>query len=71
MMRLGNLATVKSTQKGSDRWNSIHFRWDRFDDPNLFLDGVEVNVEDAGAADVSRQGTEIEIRSFVEFTVIF
>lgn len=62
MMRLGNLATVRSTQKGSDRWNSIHFRWDRFDDPNLFLDKVEVDVEDAGAADVSRQGTEIEIK---------
>jgi len=62
MMRLGNLATVRSTQKGSDRWSRINFQWDRFDDPNLFLDKVEVNVEDAGVADVSRQGTEIEIR---------
>ncbi len=62
MMRLGNLATVRSTQKGRDRWNSIHFRWDRFDDPNLFLDKVEVDVEDTGPADVSRQGTEIEIK---------
>lgn len=62
MMRLGNLATVRSTQKGSDRWNRIHFRWDRFDDPNLFLDKVDVDVEDAGSAEVPRQGTEIEIK---------
>jgi len=62
MMRLGNLATVKSTQKGSDRSNSIEFRWDKFDDPHLFLDNVEVNVEDAGPAAVAKQGTEIEIK---------
>lgn len=62
MMRLGNLATVRSTQKGSDRWNSIQFKWDRFDDPHLFLDQIEVNVEDAGPAAVAKQGTEIEIK---------
>lgn len=62
MMRLGNVATVRSTQKGSGRWNSIRFQWDLFDNPALFLDKVEVNVEDAGAADVARQGTEIEVK---------
>ncbi|MCP5279921.1 MAG: ATP-binding protein, partial [Thiobacillus sp.] len=62
MMRLGNVATVRSTQKGNDRWNTIHFQWDLFDDPRLFLDNIEIKVEDAGAAEVSRQGTEIEIK---------
>jgi signal transduction histidine kinase len=62
MMRLGNVATVRSTQKGSDRWNSIRFQWNLFDDPTLFLDKIEVNVDDAGTAEVSRQGTEIEVR---------
>jgi signal transduction histidine kinase len=62
MMRLGNVAKVRSTQKGSGRWNSIRFQWDLFDDPALFLDKIEINVEDAGAAEVSRQGTEIEVK---------
>lgn len=62
MMRLGNAATVRSTQKGSGRWNSIRFQWNLFDDPNLFLDNIEINVEDAGAADLARQGTDIEIK---------
>lgn len=62
MMRLGNQATVKSTQKGNDIWNQIKFRWDEFDDPKLFLDDVEVNVTGLDKADVGAQGTSIEIK---------
>lgn len=62
MMRLGNLAVVRSTQKGSDHWNKIEFQWDQFDDPKLFLDQVEVEVEEADPAEPSKQGTEIEIK---------
>lgn len=61
MMRLGNLATVRSTQKGSDQWNEIKFRWDKFDDPSLFLDQVDVKVVPGEPVDLSFQGTQIEI----------
>ncbi|QIL69099.1 histidine kinase [Diaphorobacter sp. HDW4B] len=62
MMRLGNVATVRSAKKGSARWNEIKFRWDRFDDTSLFLDQVDVDVESAGEADLTAQGTQIEIK---------
>ena len=62
MMRLGNVAIVRSKMKGSSRWNEIPFRWDAFNDPNLFLDQIAVNVNAAGKADPVVQGTQIEIR---------
>jgi signal transduction histidine kinase len=61
MMRLGNNATVTSKQTGSPRWNQIHFVWDEFDDPELFLDDVEVNVVGAGKATPDEHGTQILI----------
>ena len=56
MMRLGNQAAVRSKQKGSDHWGEIEFRWDRFDDPHLFLDQVDVDVVVTKAADPAKQG---------------
>lgn len=61
MMRLGNLAVVRSKQKDSGHWSQIQFRWDKFDDPSLFLDNVDVDVEEAGPGDPSEQGTQVEI----------
>lgn len=62
MMRLGNQAAVRSKQKGSDHWGEIEFRWDRFDDPHLFLDQVDVDVLVSKVADPAKQGTEINIK---------
>lgn len=62
MMRLGNLATVRSTQKDSIQWNEIQFRWDAFDDPAFFLDQIAVDVQDGGKVERSVQGTQIEIK---------
>ena len=61
MMRLGNKATVTSTQAGSARRNKIEFQWDQFDDPSLFLDDVEVTVVQAGRATADEHGTRILI----------
>ncbi|MBB4654597.1 signal transduction histidine kinase [Xanthomonas sp. F14] len=62
MMRLGNQATVRSTQLGSVRWNEIHFIWSKFNDPSLFLDDIDVDVERAGASSENESGTRIEIK---------
>lgn len=61
MMRLGKQASVTSTQAGSGRWAQIHFAWEKFDDPALFLDEIEVNVIDAGTARPDEHGTRIRI----------
>ena len=44
MMRLGSSAKVRSKQKGSHEWNEITFEWEKFDNPSLYLDEVEVSV---------------------------
>jgi signal transduction histidine kinase len=61
MMRLGNVAKVRSKQSGSNCWNYIDFEWDRFDDPLLFLGDVDVNVQTGEMAEKSVHGTEITI----------
>lgn len=61
MMRLGSTATVRSKQKGSDEWNQIAFEWNKFDNPSLYLDEVDVTVAPAEADDPNVQGTEIKI----------
>lgn len=62
MMRLGNVASVRSTQLEVGRWNEIKFNWSEFDDPTLYLDDVEVKVEPAGKSEPGDQGTKILIR---------
>lgn len=42
MMRLGNLASVKSTD--GDGWSEISFIWSKFDDPKLFLNDINIDV---------------------------
>lgn len=66
MMRLGNSARVKSKQEGSTHWNQIIFKWDKFDDPNLFLDEVDVEVEGANEDSTDVHGTIINVRQLFE-----
>lgn len=61
MMRLGNLAVVRSKQEGSTRWGEIHFKWDDFDDPELDLGDVEVEVKLGQIAEKNEHGTQIEV----------
>ena len=62
MMRLGNEAIVTSTQTDAKNWNKIHFTWDSFNNPALFLDDIEVPVTNAGRSDLNERGTRILIR---------
>tara|TARA_R110001592_G_scaffold192882_1_gene439961 strand:+ start:12686 stop:15007 length:2322 start_codon:yes stop_codon:yes gene_type:complete len=62
MMRLGNKSTVTSGQKNSAFYNRINFDWKLFDNPNLFLDDVDVPVLDKySSKDINTSGTEIVI----------
>ncbi|MDN4056011.1 ATP-binding protein [Massilia sp. YIM B02763] len=60
MMRLGQLATIRSKTKDG-KWHEIKFDWNRFDDPALFLDQVEVEVDEATTEPDLPHGTEIVI----------
>lgn len=62
MMRLGNRAHIRSTQKGETIWNEIRFQWDRFDDPALFLNEVEVELTQEPKAGPEVHGTGIVIQ---------
>ena len=61
MMRLGRVAVVKSKTAGVQRWNQIRFEWGAFEDPSLFLDQIEVEVEAAEVGELDTSGTVIEI----------
>ncbi|HCT9038834.1 TPA: ATP-binding protein [Providencia rettgeri] len=62
MMRLGRYAKVVSGVKDSDIENKISFDWKKFDDPNLFLDDIEIPVEYEGKKELSSHGTKILIK---------
>lgn len=60
MMRLGNLASVKSTN--GNGWSEISFIWSKFDDPDLYLNDINVDVNRiTGPAPSIPHGTIIEI----------
>ncbi|GAB3497672.1 hypothetical protein GCM10027399_21930 [Curvibacter fontanus] len=67
MMRLGQVAVVKSKMAGQRLWHQVRFNWEDFNDPSLFLHQIEVKVEPAepAAADVS--GTVIEVADLNSF----
>ncbi|WP_175657147.1 ATP-binding protein [Burkholderia ambifaria] len=63
MMRLGSTATIESTTSESSTQYGIRFEWNKFDDPNLYLDDVEVAVEPMGDVDESSHGTTVRIQN--------
>jgi hypothetical protein len=67
MMRLGQRAVVRSKQAGEVRWHYIKFLWAEFNDPNRFLDEVEVSVERGDRDEASVSGTLIEIAELNAF----
>ena len=61
MMKLGQVATVRSKVPGAKSWNVIEFDWKKFDQPGAELGDVLFEVVD-GAADAENvQGTVIRI----------
>lgn len=44
MMRLGNKSIVKSTTSDCSYWNKIKFDWNLFEDPNKYLDDIDISV---------------------------
>jgi signal transduction histidine kinase len=67
MMRLGRRAVVKSKEVNQRRWSQVRFDWSKFDDPSLFLDDIEVQVEAAEIGDPEVSGTVIEISELNSF----
>lgn len=65
MMRLGNQAIVRSKVRGEKNWNRIIFDWQKFDDPNLFLDDVRFLVEPFKEDELDAEGTIITIRKLL------
>lgn len=61
MMRLGSMAVVESTRVSDSHWHKIEFNWAEFDDPDLYLDDVSVEVEKACESPSNEQGTKVLI----------
>jgi signal transduction histidine kinase len=61
MMRLGGTASVESTTPNDLSWHKIEFRWSDFDDPDLYLDQVAVEVKASKPSEFGEKGTKILI----------
>jgi signal transduction histidine kinase len=61
MMKLGQVARVRSKVAGSKSWNSIEFDWKKFDQPGAELHDVLFEVEEGDADIEDFQGTIIRI----------
>jgi len=62
MMRLGTHSKVVSGKAGEIHWHSIDFDWLKFDDPNLFLQDIEIPLNKREASkNVDESGTTITI----------
>ncbi len=62
MMRLGRFATVVSAKKETDKYHQIEFDWVGFDDPENYLDEINLEVMPAEPKNtLNESGTLIEI----------
>ncbi|MCW8354610.1 ATP-binding protein [Marinomonas pontica] len=62
MMRLGRYASVSSGKAESKYNHEINFDWSLFDDPNLYLDEVDVPVTKGQSKIAEEQGTSILVK---------
>ena len=68
MMRLGRYASVMSTVSGCPDQYLINFDWEKYNDPNLFLEDINVNVETLkDSVEEDKKGTTIKIRELYDF----
>lgn len=61
MMKLGQVAKVRSKVAGAKSWNSIEFDWKKFDHPGAELGDVLFEVDDGDLDAEDVQGTVIHI----------
>lgn len=61
MMRLGQTATVTSKNSGDDHWHSVRFGWSEFDNPDLYIDDIELDVVETATDQQANSGTTVEI----------
>ncbi|MCP8349397.1 histidine kinase [Pseudomonas sp. FBF18] len=61
MMRLGGTASVESTTDSDKAWHKIDFKWSDFDDPDLYLDQISVEVKKSRSSEPGEKGTRIVI----------
>lgn len=62
MMRLGQIATVKSKQAGEKSLHSVRFSWSEFEDPEKFIDQIPIETTEENVGDdVELSGTTVEI----------
>lgn len=61
MMKLGQVAKVRSKVRGARSWNSIEFDWKKFDQPDAELGDVLFEVEDSKPDAEEVHGTVIQI----------
>lgn len=62
MMRLGDRASVRSRSSISEPWRRVDFDWTLFNDPDLYLEQVDIN-ESEDDWDEPGTGTEIVIQN--------
>ncbi len=68
MMRLGRYASVISTVSGSTNQYIINFDWEKYNDPNLFLEDINIDVETLkDSVEEDKKGTTIKIRGLYDF----
>lgn len=61
MMKLGQVALVRSKVAGAGSWSSIEFDWKKFDKPGAELGDILFDVRDAGSDTEQAHGTVIRI----------
>lgn len=61
MMRLGQTATVTSKRSGDDHWHSVRFAWSEFDNPDLYIDDIKLDVIETATNQQAISGTTVEI----------
>ncbi|WLT02094.1 sensor histidine kinase [Snodgrassella alvi] len=65
MMRLGNIAEIKSKTKDETNLNTIQFDWTQFDNPDLNLSDINVNIKEELSSKDFISGTTIVIKELI------
>lgn len=63
MMRLGEIATVTSKMSGDTVWHSVRFTWSDFDNPDVFIDDIPLEVIETPSDQLADSGTKVEINN--------
>lgn len=65
MMRLGNIAEIKSKTKAETNFNTIQFDWTQFDNPDLNLNDINLNIREELSSEDFFSGTTIVIKELI------